>query len=406
MRRIPELDGLRGVSALTVAFSHATIWTLERTGHPMPPLTAFFRAAADLAVIVFFVLSGLVIGINEQALHSRGAVAGYALRRITRIYPIYVLGLVAGFSVVAAPLLSKEFLADGGFLQMWLTPFPPGNAALWSLHYEAVFYALFPIVVFLNFKPLPLAITLALVSMLMLFSSAHLLVICGYFSLWLLGLWLAQFSQSNSSDRPVIGPMALLLLAYFAANPVGAMLSKSAPPMTNAVGLPHPLSAVAIGFPVAALVAASFGLGRRYLWIATLMMFAVVGATLVGVVLRHLLWMPSYQAACAAVLAATLIAVTRWRIDLSARTMVWFGDVSYALYVFHTPVILCALLLVPRKSPWPFYVIAVVVALPISILLAWIAEKLLQPRISRWVRRTWPIARHARPVQPATAELA
>jgi peptidoglycan/LPS O-acetylase OafA/YrhL len=395
MRRIPELDGLRGVCALTVAISHITGWALDRSG-AVPALNLFARSAADLSVIIFFVLSGLVIGLNENSLTARTDYLGYAIRRVTRIYPIYVLGLCAGFLVSGIPLISLDFAKDLVFGQMWITPDVPGNSSLWSLHYEALFYALYPIVFFSRLPALRLALCLCVGSVFLFLSSNHLLVVAAYFSLWLLGLWLSQSPRLSTSlphYSSLLVPLALTLVAYFVANPLSIVIAKVAPPVYAAAHLPHPLSAVAVGLPVALLVAASYGAIRRRLGLALGPVFAAVALTVGWAAVHHLFWMPTYQVAAGTLVVAILAGLSKVRLRLSSDILVRIGDISYGLYVFHAPIVLFILSHTPAKTPWYVYVVLGIIELALSMAVAWGAERVIQPRISRWVRRTLPAAR-------------
>src|ERR1700733_9150168 len=92
MRRIPELDALRGVAALVIVVFHMR----------------FVDSAPALgtAVDLFFVLSGYLITtiLLEQG-RSPGFFGAFYARRALRIWPIYYLALVA--CVALNPLLPR-----------------------------------------------------------------------------------------------------------------------------------------------------------------------------------------------------------------------------------------------------------------------------------------------------------
>lgn len=93
-RRIPELDGIRGIAILLVL-----------VGHYCSRITPDFElfTLASLGVNVFFVLSGFLIGgiiLDEH--HERGFVASFYRRRTARILPIYFTVIVAAFLAQAA----------------------------------------------------------------------------------------------------------------------------------------------------------------------------------------------------------------------------------------------------------------------------------------------------------------
>lgn len=159
-RRLPELDGLRGLAVLLVVFLH---WVV-RLGDARPltrtwPLWA--RRFADMSwcgVDLFFVLSGFLIGgiLLDHRRAPRLLKAFYA-RRVTRIFPAYFLliGCVALASLGGpppenlrgtVPLLAYVFFvqnlwssagAMGGY---WLGP-------CWSIAIEEQFYLVAPSVI-------------------------------------------------------------------------------------------------------------------------------------------------------------------------------------------------------------------------------------------------------------------
>lgn len=116
--RLPELDGLRGIAALTVFFSHA-IGVLPSSplldALKSSPLRTFWDGTA--AVGLFFVLSGFVLALPFQGNHKSLSYIEFVTRRCFRIYPAYWLALVLAMAI-------KTFLFDSqGFngLSDWVT---------------------------------------------------------------------------------------------------------------------------------------------------------------------------------------------------------------------------------------------------------------------------------------------
>ena len=93
----PRLESIRGLAALMVAGAHALVvypthdWAARGTVALRTVLNG------DSAVAMFFVLSGLVLGMGLQR-QGRGTFrefCAYAVRRVFRIYPILLLSTVA-----------------------------------------------------------------------------------------------------------------------------------------------------------------------------------------------------------------------------------------------------------------------------------------------------------------------
>ena len=98
--RYLALDGLRGVAALSVMIHHLISYR---------GTTVFNNAGA--AVDLFFILSGFVITHSYGARLQNGmSVFEYMCRRVIRLYPTFILGLVIGGPILY--VLMKAGLAD------------------------------------------------------------------------------------------------------------------------------------------------------------------------------------------------------------------------------------------------------------------------------------------------------
>lgn len=149
--RLRRLEAMRGAAALYV-FVHHYVHVVVKPHHP--GLGRFF-VFGQLAVLVFFVVSGFVIYYSTHAGPRRDtfAVRPYLVRRFRRIYPTFVAAL--GLTWVAHSL-SVGHPADPQWRQLagnlvmlqdenvaaWFSPYLD-NSALWSLSYEWAFYLLF-----------------------------------------------------------------------------------------------------------------------------------------------------------------------------------------------------------------------------------------------------------------------
>ncbi|MET0746912.1 MAG: acyltransferase [Rhizobium sp.] len=137
------LDALRGIAAIMVVIHHAGQRTLS-----YDPLPFSF-----LAVDIFFILSGIVIAMTyDRQLGSSMTPASFMMRRLTRLYPLYLLGLV--LAIVAACFNGGAGFAYASSLPVWLLTIVasllflpsfllstkseafPLNYPAWSLFYE------------------------------------------------------------------------------------------------------------------------------------------------------------------------------------------------------------------------------------------------------------------------------
>lgn len=154
--RFLELDGMRGIAAFAILIFHFTDYLSEDRLLP----------SAYLAVDFFFMLSGFVLDYAYGPRLARGgAFWRFTRARLTRLYPLYFLGLALGLAyltlrLVLSPMEGLTGAQIGGaallsalFLPNPAPPAPllgtyPINLPAWSLALEVginpVFAAIFP----------------------------------------------------------------------------------------------------------------------------------------------------------------------------------------------------------------------------------------------------------------------
>lgn len=213
------LDAVRGAAAILVLLEHwrsAFFVDLgEVHAHRMllKPLY-ILSGAGRQAVIVFFVLSGYLIGgtVIRSIRQNEWSWAQYSMHRLTRLWvvllPALLLGglwdclgmylhqapvLYAGLNHnhltpdVGRALSLKDLLGNAAFLQ-WIAVPPYGsNGPLWSLAMEFWFYVIFPVgfCLFAIYLHRPLrAISCLIILCLVAYLTKYALV---YLPIWLLG---------------------------------------------------------------------------------------------------------------------------------------------------------------------------------------------------------------------------
>jgi peptidoglycan/LPS O-acetylase OafA/YrhL len=147
-RRYVTLDALRGVAALAVVVFHIP----EMFGLP-------HQESSSLAVDLFFILSGFVIehAYGDQ-LRREMSFAKFIKVRMIRLYPLYIVGLVAYvLFFIARPNVTAGRVIPAAFLALFYVPTPPAisfepqflfpvNPVSWSLFCELlvnILYALY-----------------------------------------------------------------------------------------------------------------------------------------------------------------------------------------------------------------------------------------------------------------------
>lgn len=154
MKKIPQLDAVRGVAVLLVLLHNTDVYRSWRLG--------FISDNGWMGVDLFFVLSGLLItGILLDTKQSKAYFKNFYARRCLRIWPLYYSALL--FMFVIVPILrpaevsvifgarSSPWWAYPFYLQNFLIPIPTMATGLlgvtWSLAIEEQFYLVWPLVV-------------------------------------------------------------------------------------------------------------------------------------------------------------------------------------------------------------------------------------------------------------------
>jgi len=154
MKKIPQLDAVRGLAVLGVLLHNTDIYPSLHLG--------FIADNGWMGVDLFFVLSGLLItGILVDTKQSEDYFRNFYARRCLRIWPLYYSTLL--FMFVIVPLLrpseahtifearSSPWWSFPLFLQNFLVPMPTAATGLlgvtWSLAVEEQFYLVWPLVV-------------------------------------------------------------------------------------------------------------------------------------------------------------------------------------------------------------------------------------------------------------------
>jgi peptidoglycan/LPS O-acetylase OafA/YrhL len=232
---IPALDGLRGVAILLVIPHNADLFS---NSAPWLWPIALLAHAGWIGVQLFFVLSGFLI--TRNLLDSRGEphyFRSFYARRTLRIFPLYFLTLF-----VALVLLPRLITFSPGALashqhQVWLWTFTSnwaqpfgadvsGFSHFWSLAVEEQFYLVWPLVVLLaaGTRLLWICAALVLIALLsrafMLFTGAksemiYMFTFCRMDAL-AMGAAMAVVSLSEPARQWIAGHTRALLAAAFA----------------------------------------------------------------------------------------------------------------------------------------------------------------------------------------------
>ena len=297
------LDGLRGVAAFAIFISH----TDRFIGQHIPE--------AFLAVDFFFALSGFVIAhAYTERLRTGLSPRSFLMLRLVRLYPLYILGTAIG--VLMLPLISDadgfsqlaiEIVAAVLFLPSPVTELLyPFNFPAWTLFHELLINGAF-------------AALSNLLSRVVLYGIVAIsaVILAGY------AIWLGSLDSSNSWVH-FEGGLVRVSFPFFAGVLVYRIWQKR-PAHLN-------LPAALLGAVLLSLL--SLPEPQQYA--------AVYHVSLVLLAFPLLLW----------------LGASSTPIRPIATVCSWLGEISYAVYVLHVPMILAIRVLnTPRDPLWRLVVI-------------------------------------------------
>ncbi|WEK14655.1 MAG: acyltransferase [Candidatus Microbacterium phytovorans] len=351
--RIASLDGLRGLAATIVLLHHWLLiarpllegslsWAIISQS-PVKLLTA-----GNEAVLVFFVLSGLVVVL--PVFRPGFSWMGFLSARIVRLYGPVIAALALSVALIYLVPRDRSTMPEGSWMaethatdvtwqsflfQASLVPRQyPLNNPLWSLHWELLYSILLPFATALALLVRRWALTAVVVCCAIslvgrVFEQSELL----YFPIFLIGTIMA--ARMPDLLAWVERPRARWFMPTFAAASVVMLIASwlARPIAPSGSELSHVLWAL-----------------------------AAPGAA--GIVVVSLAWAPAIR-------------------FLETRPLQWLGKISFSLYLVHVPV-LATLAFALGSDQWPLIGI---IGIPLSLLVAWAFYQAVEARIHQAARR-------------------
>lgn len=384
------LEGVRGIAALIVAVSHAVTdprssnFSVDPQFQPWSFLP--FALPAHSAVLIFFILSGYVIGFSHQGSWSSRATKDYLTKRAIRLLPIYFLSLFVSIVVRIGQDSPATILSNAVFLQGITSSSPQNNPALWSLSCEVFYYLLF--IGLWKYRPnlKGMAVVAAVVSLIGFVTPAFPQWVSSYSTgwvFWLLGLHVANLQPTESEPKVPLVSLFCLIAATNSLQP-GSVLF-------NGLGLRNDHAGV-VSAPdlfLIPIVLATFTLlakrdlnYRKVLW-------GLAAATVVGqlalLAKMHVLVQTDARRTALALIGLGLVLLPL-RFSLQPlRKAAPIGRISYALYVLHMPLLVAMhFYFVPSFAGSSIsFVTRFVIWLMTTLSLAWALELVYQPFVKK-----------------------
>lgn len=378
-----NIESLRGFAAISVVWAHVFGFNnLLATNYHPSGYWAYFNAGHP-SVLIFFLLSGYVIGITNKNVFSSAISLQYLKKRAIRLFPIYILTIIFTLSVVPE-YDTLKIIGNLFFLQTLLVDVLKGNTILWTLNNEVIYYVLFILVI--CFKPnlKYLIISCFIFSIIFSFSILNTEIINRYligWIFWLIGLYCAWNMPKNDGlpNYYLILPLILIIIATNLYNP-GAMLSGFLNLKTKGINLEADLFYFPVTFCLFITVANRKISNLNFLYVICWAIPILVATALLFK--GRLFENQSWQVANLFILLSFAFLMIKIKQNF-IRKLSFLGSISYAIYVFHMPLLhLFNKLYIYNSTEFYFWLTILFFGI-LLFTLSYLAELVLQPFIKR-----------------------
>jgi peptidoglycan/LPS O-acetylase OafA/YrhL len=352
----PILDGLRGVAAIIVV-----------TFHLCEPLsTSNLDKLVNhgyLAVDLFFLLSGFVIGYAYDDRWQKMTVGRFFKRRIERLQPMMVLGMTLG--------------AIGFYFT---------DSTLWPLiHTIPAWKMLLVMLVGYTILPVPLSLDIRGWEEMHPLNSVGWSLFFEYIANILYAIWIRKFSKTALSILVGIAAIALAHLAITNGDVSGGW-TLNAPQVR--IGLTRTMYPFFAGL-LLSRVAKPTQIKNAFLWCSLLVAIVLYMPRIGGA--EHV-WMNGiYESVCIIIVFPLIVylgASGVMQTQRENRICKFLGDISYPLYMVHYPLVYFYVAWISNHKGvtimqvWPFALLILIGA----VVLAYAALKWYDEPVRKWLR--------------------
>lgn len=327
--RVGEIDALRGLAAVAVMLFHYT-WRIDEL-YPMGAAPTFVVRHGHYGVNLFFIISGYVIFMTLQRTRRP---LDFVVSRFSRLFPAYWAAVPLTFAVTQVLGLPGKLVSGtdalGNLVMIHgLFGVPHVDGVYWTLEVELLFYA----------------------GMFALYRSGRLGRIHGVLWLMLAARLVYFLSAAWAGIELPYRVQRIFILAYIPWFAIGISIFLYTHPRDAA---DRPKSA--------ALIAAAAAL------------LAIVDSPAIGLL--------------SLALAALVFGAATQRLPwLALPVMVWFGTISYTLYLLHENIGWSVLL---RLRDWGVQRdVAIACTIALALLLADGLTRFIEKPAMAWIRQRW-----------------
>ena len=400
-----NLEALRGVAAIVVVWYH--IVDVPRVLDPgyTPTGVWAFDPPGHLSVLVFFVLSGYVIGLSHANPITRNTIGSYLKKRLVRIYPIYALAILLAVITASAEYSNWTILSHFTMTHALTSPVIVENAPAWSLHYEMLYYLLFIPISYFRVNPVVMAISCFIIGTANFYLHSRFgtpPILSAYafgFTFWLSGLVLSLYKPAPAAAAfPVMVSMIFLLLSLEKFDVLSTVLSKLSlrivgTELTFPASVPWYQRTVTFhdfAFLPYCLIAIMVFSSKDFKFKKSLvfLLLFVPAATFYSYYKHYSEQDNSLLVApITFYIIALIIYLFSGRLNLVSERLIKLiiptGGISYGLYIIHYPILFTFKQVPFFSGTSATFSIRLIIYLAVCVVAAWFLEKMFQP----WIKK-------------------
>ena len=346
---IRPLTSLRFFFALLVFFSHLSFLTTRQVGLLKSLYTSIF-SEGTIGVSFFFILSGFILALNYEDKLRQKSVSHlhFWIARFARIYPLHLVTLLVALpyvlhSIATPPLdwliiLGAQLSLTQSFVPL-ITIYYSINGPAWSICDEAFFYLLFPFLIKWLAQNWKIALSLTILFAALL---GGMQVVPEKWQHW--AFYISPFAR--------ISDFMLGIVLY-------RIYRKRKDPLSTTTATMAELASVI-------LMIAAFSIH-----------------SLIPLVYRYSVyyWLPMSLVVYFFSFQKGLLSSM-----VSVKPLVWLGEISFAFYLIHLPVILYTLVLNNAYGFIQNDLLLILLMLSISIGLAFLLHKYIELPANRFIK--------------------